>query len=58
MKTFKNIFYLTVAAALIFTANAQTTKTGTTSAQILKLNVGPRAIGMGGAFTAVANDIT
>lgn len=35
----------------------QTLKTGTTSAQILKLNVGPRAIGMGGAYTSVANDI-
>lgn len=58
MKTFKNIFYITIAAALFFAANAQTTKTGTTSAQVLKLNVGPRAIGMGGAFTAVADDIT
>jgi hypothetical protein len=37
---------------------AQSQKTGTTSAQVLKFNVGPRAIGMGGAFTAVANDIT
>ena len=37
---------------------AQTLKTGTTSAQILKINVGPRAIGMGGAFTSIADDIT
>lgn len=37
---------------------AQTTKTGTTAAQVLKMNVGPRAIGMGGAFTAIADDIT
>lgn len=37
---------------------SQTTKTGTTSAQVLKYNVGPRAIGMGGAFTAVADDIS
>jgi opacity protein-like surface antigen len=58
MKTFKTIFYLTIAAAFFFAANAQTLKTGTTSAQVLKLNVGPRAIGMGGAFTAVADDIT
>lgn len=36
---------------------AQTLKTGTTSAQILKFNVGPRAIGMGGAYTSVSNDI-
>ena len=30
-------------------------KTGTTSAQFLKIAVGPRAVGMGGAFTAVAD---
>lgn len=58
MKKLLNVFYLTMAAALFFSTFAQTLKTGTTSAQILKLNVGPRAIGMGGAFTAVANDIT
>lgn len=32
-------------------------KTGTTAAQFLKIGVGPRAIGMGGAFTASANDV-
>jgi opacity protein-like surface antigen len=41
--------------------NAQTgsslNKTGTTAAQFLKIGIGPRAIGMGGAFTASANDI-
>ncbi|HCY78015.1 MAG: PorV/PorQ family protein [Ignavibacterium sp.] len=58
MKTFKTIFFITIAAAFFIAANAQTTKTGTTSAQVLKLNVGPRAIGMGGAFTSVADDIT
>lgn len=58
MKTLKNIFYLSFAATLFFAANAQTLKTGTTSAQVLKLNVGPRAIGMGGAFTSIADDIT
>lgn len=36
----------------------QTTKTGTTAAQILKFNVGPRAIGMGGAFTSISDDIS
>jgi opacity protein-like surface antigen len=34
------------------------TKTGTTAAPFLKIGVGSRAIGMGGAFTAIANDIT
>ncbi len=45
----------------IFESNAQVgsslNKTGTTAAQFLKIGVGPRAIGMGGAFTASANDI-
>lgn len=59
MKTLKSISYLFIAASFLFAAAyAQTVKTGTTAAQILKLNVGPRAIGMGGAFTSVANDIT
>jgi opacity protein-like surface antigen len=46
---------LTLSISLIL--NAQTLKTGTTAAQVLKFNVGPRAIGMGGAFTSVSNDI-
>jgi hypothetical protein len=33
-------------------------KVGTTAAQFLKIGVGSRAIGMGGAFVAVSNDIT
>ncbi len=46
------------AAVINFSLNAQTIKTGTTASQILKINVGPRAIGMGGAYTAISNDIT
>jgi long-subunit fatty acid transport protein len=34
------------------------TKTGTTAAQFLKIGVGARAIGMGGAYAAVADDIS
>ncbi len=34
------------------------TKTGTTAAQFLKIGVGARSIGMGGAFTGVSDDIT
>jgi hypothetical protein len=34
------------------------TKTGTTAAQFLKIQVGARAIGMGGAFSAISNDAT
>lgn len=34
------------------------TKTGTTAAPFLKIGIGPRAMGMGGAFTAMSDDIT
>jgi len=57
----KKIFYMmSISLALVFAINlnAQTTKTGTTSTQVLKFNVGPRAIGMGGAFTAISDDIS
>lgn len=37
---------------------ASLTKTGTTAAQFLKIGVGSRALGMGGAFVASANDVS
>lgn len=57
----KKIFkFLLFTAVIVLTSalNAQTVKTGTTASQVLKINVGPRAIGMGGAYTAISNDIT
>ena len=36
---------------------SETNKSGTTAAQFLKIGVGSRPIGMGGAYTASANDI-
>ena len=33
-------------------------KVGTTSAQFLKIGVGARAMGLGGSFTALANDVS
>ncbi len=39
-------------------ANETITKVGTTSAQFLKLGVGARAIAMGGAYVAEANDLS
>ena len=33
-------------------------KTGTTAAQFLKIGIGARALGMGGAYSAVSNDAT
>ena len=57
------IILLTVFGAMLVaglaTAPAQNlTKTGTTAAPFLKIGVGSRAIGMGGAFAATADDIT
>ncbi len=44
--------------ALCPAAGQNLTKTGTSAAPFLKIGMGPRAIGMGGAFTATADDIT
>ncbi|MBE2279764.1 MAG: PorV/PorQ family protein [Ignavibacteriaceae bacterium] len=56
----KTIYLLSFLFALSLTINlnAQTDKTGITAAQALKISVGPRAISMGGAFTAISDDIT
>ncbi len=56
----KTVKYILMIIVFLMSVNvlAQTSKTGTTAAQVLKMNVGPRAIGMGGAFTATADDIT
>lgn len=48
---------LAFALGISAPAGAQTvTKVGTTSAKFLSIPVGARAVGMGGAFVAVAND--
>ena len=61
MKFFRTFL---ITACLLFAGlihaqigGAQLNKSGTTAAQFLKIGVGPRAIGMGGAFTALADDI-
>lgn len=53
---------LILFSTLFFTnANAQldrsTSKVGTTAAQFLKIGAGARAIGMGGTYTAISDDI-
>ncbi len=58
MKKYKYFLIVTLITAIASVSFAQTQKTGTTAAQVLKFNVGPRAIGMGGAFTAVSDDIS
>lgn len=57
MKFFYKYFLMIIVLTTI-TLYPQTLKTGTTAAQVLKFNVGPRAVGMGGAFTALSDDIT
>lgn len=60
----KKFSYIIVSIALlIFTVQTKaqlfggTTKVGTTSAQFLKIGAGARAISMGGAYSAIGNDI-
>jgi opacity protein-like surface antigen len=50
------VVFCCLFASTVFTQNL--TKTGTTAAPFLKIGIGSRAIGMGGAFTGTANDIT
>ncbi|MDP4175012.1 MAG: PorV/PorQ family protein [Bacteroidota bacterium] len=57
MKLIKFIFtFFLLLSSILYCESI--TKTGSTAAQFLKIPVGPRAIGMGGAFTATSNDIT
>ncbi|MFZ0452449.1 MAG: PorV/PorQ family protein [Ignavibacteriaceae bacterium] len=56
--SYKYYIAVTIAVMISSFSYAQTLKTGTTAAQVLKFNVGPRAIGMGGAYTAISDEIT
>jgi len=59
MKSFSNIRIAILITLFVSGISAQSlTKSGTTAAQFLKIDVGPRAIAMGGAFTATADDIS
>lgn len=55
-----SFFFATMFVCSQFLSSQSTTitKTGTTAASFLKIGVGARSIAMGGAFTAVANDIS
>ena len=50
----KFILFFLVSSSILFSQ----TKVGSTAAPFLNIGVGPRAIGMGGAFVATANDVT
>lgn len=59
MKTVRSMFVLTVCMLAVATVYPQSlTKTGTTAAALLKIGLGARPIGMGGASTATADDIS
>ena len=58
--SFKLIFFWITILLIINSDLCQggITKSGTTAAQFLKIQVGARAIGMGGAYVAQANDVS
>ena len=59
MKTPKIQFiFLIFVFSTVGLSAQEITKTGTTAAQFLKIDVGPRAVGMGGAFVANSDDAT
>lgn len=58
MKTVSRIVLIIFISIAFSTTGFAVSKVGTTSAQFLKIGVGARAIAMGGAFVAVANDVT
>ena len=48
-----------IISVLLFASSLQAVnKTGTTAAKFLSIDVGSQAVGMGGAFTSIANDAT
>jgi hypothetical protein len=57
----KKSIILILSLCLIVSVSAyaqQVSKVGTTVAPFLRIDVGSRAVGMGGAFTAIANDVS
>lgn len=58
MKIISRIVLIILISVAFNATGGAATKVGTTAAQFLKIGVGARAIAMGGAFVAVANDVT
>lgn len=52
MRIIKTLIFVILICSTLFAVD----KTGTMAAKFLSTNIGSRAVGMGGAFTAVAND--
>jgi len=64
MRSINTNFCLAIIITILFMANksysqeaSSINRVGTTAAQFLKIGAGARPIGMGGAYTALANDI-
>ena len=58
MKFLKYLLITIILLTSLDTVAQQSSKSGTTAAQFLKIGVGARAVGMGSAFAATADDIT
>jgi len=54
----KRLIFLIVGLAMAAPIHSQVTKVGTTAAPFLTIDVGARAVGMGGSFVSVADDAT
>jgi len=58
MRSILKLISLTIIVLSYTVLGQDISKSGTTAAQFLKINVGPRAMGMGSAFAATADDIS
>ena len=54
----KNILILFIITFHVASFAGDFSKVGTAAAQFLKIGVGARAMGLGGSFTALANDVS
>ena len=58
MKLLKTIIIMFLVCGFISDLHAINDNAGTAGLQVLKIGVGARSVGMGGAFTAITNDAT
>ena len=58
MRNKLSVILVIMIALSVSLSAVEVTKTGTTAAGFLNIDVGARAVGMGGAFVSVANDIS
>ena len=58
MRSIIKLFTVIILIITAITYGQDISKSGTTAAQFLKINIGSRAVGMGTAFTATASDLS